>query len=228
MELVGHVANGLTRLFGRAVAAGVEHLPVRGPAVLAVNHTTIADVPPVLSTLYRAGLRPSEPCGHDECGVGHGHVRFMASSRVIDDALIGRLARQAGMIDVRTGNDAYGEARAALGRGEIVGIYPEGDALSPLPDGAPRKFRLGVGKLAVDTRAPVIPIAHHDAREIGSGSIGRTLAGALTAMVRRPTVRIQIGEAIPGDHFVSMTPREAADLVHERVTDLWRRLSTRM
>jgi 1-acyl-sn-glycerol-3-phosphate acyltransferase len=151
----------------------------------------------------------------------------MASSRVVDDPYIGWLARHAGMIDVRPGKDAYGAAREALDRGEIVGIYPEGDALSPLPDGSPRQFRLGVGKLALHAQAPVIPIAHHDAREIGSGSIGRTLAGAITAIARRPTIRIGVGEPIPGEKFAGLTARDAADLVRDHVMDLWRNISAR-
>lgn len=227
MELVGHVANGLARLFGRVVASGTEHLPTGGPALVAVNHTSIADVPAVLSTLFKSGLRPSEPCQRPSCGVDHSHVRFMASSRVMDDAYIGWLARRAGMIDVRAGGDAYSAAQASLDRGEIVGIYPEGDALAPLPDGSPRRFRLGVGKLAIETEVPVIPIAHHDARKIGSGSISRTLAGAMTAVVRRPTVRITVGEPIPQQAFRGLTAREAADLVHKHVLDLWHGVAVR-
>lgn len=224
MELVGHVATGLSRLFGNVVAAGAEHIPVRGPAILAINHTSITDVPPVLSTLFKNGLWPSEPCGADDCGDTHGHVRFLAAGRVFDDKLIGWLARHAGMIEVRANADAFGSARAALERGEIVGIYPEGDALNPLPDGSPRRFRPGVGRLALDTHAPVVPIAHHDAREIGCGSIGRSLAGAMTAIVRRPTIRMRIGSPIQPAELVGRSTRVATDLIQDRVNQLWKTL----
>lgn len=225
MELVGFIATGLSRLFGKVSAEGVENIPLTGPAIVAINHTSIADVPAVLHTLFKEGLRPSEPCGKSDCGDGHGHVRFMAAGRVHDDKFIGWLPRHAGMIEVRNGVSAFAAALEALTRGEVVGIFPEGDALKPLPDGSPRAFRLGVGRLALDGSAPVIPIAHHDAREIGSGSVGKTLAGALTAIVRRPLVRIKIGEPIQPRELKGFSAREATDVIHERVMQLWRSLA---
>ncbi|NEE04113.1 lysophospholipid acyltransferase family protein [Phytoactinopolyspora halotolerans] len=226
MELVGAIAVGLTRLFGKVEADGLENLPMTGPAIIAVNHTTIADVPPVLSTLYEAGLRPSVPCRERGCGSDHGHVRFMAASQVFNHSLIGPLARHAGMVEVglrQAGTVALRAAREALGRGEIVGIYPEGD-VSANADGSPRRFRFGVGRLALDTQAPVIPIAHHDARQIGTGSVARSLGGALTSIVRRPTVRLRVGRPIAADEFAGMAIRDAVDLIQTRVTDVWRSL----
>lgn len=218
---------GLTTLFGRVEPDGLAQLPRRGPAIVAVNHTTIADVPPVLATLYRAGLRPSVPCHRDGCGSRHGHVRFMASSTVFENPLIGPLARQAGMIEVgwrQAGAAALKAAREALGRGEVVGIYPEGD-VSATDDGSPRRFRFGVGRLAADAAAPVVPVAHHDARRIGSGSIARTLGGALTSIVRRPTIRLRVGKPIVPEEFAGLPVREVVDLIQDRVTDVWRAVS---
>lgn len=223
---MGTIAVGLTRLFGRVEPDGLENLPFAGPAIVAVNHTTIADVPPVLSTLYNAGLHPSVPCRQAGCGVDHGHVRFLASSMVFKHPLVGPLARYAGMVEVgwhQAGTTAIKAAREALARGEIIGIYPEGD-VSATPDGSPRRFRFGVGRLALDSRAPVIPVAHHDARSIGAGSIARSLGGALTSIVRRPTVRLRVGRPVLPDDLTGLTIREAVDVVQKRVTDVWRSL----
>jgi 1-acyl-sn-glycerol-3-phosphate acyltransferase len=200
---------------------------MNGPAIVAVNHTTIADVPPVLSTLYRAGLRPSVPCGDQGCGKEHGHVRFMAASEVFNNTFIGPLARHAGMVEVgwrQAGSVALRAAREALSRGEIIGIYPEGD-VSARADGAPRRFRFGVGRLALDAQVPVIPVAHHDARAIGSGSIPRSLAGALTSIVRRPTVKLRVGRPVMPEEFTGMAIRDVVDLVQARVTDIWQSLA---
>ncbi|WP_165367606.1 lysophospholipid acyltransferase family protein [Phytoactinopolyspora endophytica] len=227
MEIVGAIAVGLTRLFGRVESDGLENLPLTGPAIVVVNHTTIADVPPVLSTLHRAGLRPSIPCHDDACGSEHGHVRFLAASQVFNHPLIGPLARHAGMVEVglrQASTAALRAARDALGRGEIIGIYPEGD-VSATTDGSPRRFRFGVGRLALDTQVPVIPVAHHDARAIGSGSTARSLGGALTSIVRRPTVRLRVGKPISPDEFAGMAIRDVVDLVQTRVTDVWRSLA---
>jgi 1-acyl-sn-glycerol-3-phosphate acyltransferase len=214
-------------LFGRVEPDGLENLPRTGPAIVAVNHTTIADVPPVLSTLYRSGLRPSVPCHADDCGTGHGHVRFIASSMVFKNPFIGPLARQAGMVEVgwrQAGSVALKAAKDSLARGEVVGIYPEGD-VAATADGSPRRFRFGVGRLALDCQAPVIPVAHHDARLIGSGSVARSLGGALTSIVRRPTVRLRVGPPVTPDEFAGMAIRDVVDLVQERVTDVWRSLA---
>ncbi|WP_162450114.1 1-acyl-sn-glycerol-3-phosphate acyltransferase [Phytoactinopolyspora mesophila] len=226
MELVGAVAVGLTRLFGRVEPDGLENLPLTGPAIVAVNHTTIADVPPVLSTLYRTGLRPSVPCHQDGCGTEHGHVRFIASSMVFKNPFIGPLARQAGMVEVgrQAGTVALKAAKDSLARGEVVGIYPEGD-VAATADGSPRRFRFGVARLALDARAPVIPVAHHDARLIGSGSVARSLGGALTSIVRRPTVRLRVGRPVMPEEFAGLAVRDVVDLVQKRVTDVWRSLA---
>lgn len=194
-----------------------------GPAIVAVNHTSIADVPAVLATLFTRGLRPSVPCGGDGCGRDHGHIRFLAASQVFRTPIIGNFARSSGMIEVgwrQAGTVALKAAREALERAEIVGIYPEGD-LQANADGSPRRFRYGIGRLALDTGVPIIPIAHHDARRIGSGTIGRSLLGAMTAIVRRPTIRLRVGPPIGSEEYAGLPVRDVVQLVQARVTTVW-------
>src|SRR5690606_1184122 len=117
--------------------SGTANLPLRGPAIVAVNHTTIVDVAPVLAALHRRGVRPSRPCRRDGCGSTHGHVRFLATEQLFSHALLGPLVRHAGFVPVGGGRSAESALRAglaALDRGEIVGIYPEGD-VTAAPDG---------------------------------------------------------------------------------------------
>ncbi|HSI93151.1 MAG TPA: lysophospholipid acyltransferase family protein [Jiangellaceae bacterium] len=227
MELVGPVAVGLTRAVGKIDVSGTNHLLFTGPAIVAVNHTTIVDVAPVLAALYRAGLRPSRPCGRDGCTATHGHVRFFATEHVFANPILGPLVRHAGFVPVGGGRGAAAALKAglaALARGEIVGIFPEGD-VAATDDGAPRKFRLGVSKLALESDATIIPVAHHDARHIGSGSVTRSLLGAVTSMVRRPTVRIRIGAPIRAAEYAGRTIAETAALIQDRVTAVWRSLA---
>lgn len=224
MEVTGWVAVGLARSFGSVVADGLEHVPTAGPAIIAINHTSIADAPAVLATLFRrANLWPSVPCGRPGCGVAHGHIRFLAHTQVFRNPFIGRFARRSGMIEVgwrQAGTVALRAAREALERNEIVGIYPEGDVKAN-DDGSPRRFRFGVGRLALESGAPIIPIAHHDARRIGSGSTGRALLGALTAIVRRPTIRMRVGPPILPEEYAGLPVRDVVQLVQDRVTALW-------
>lgn len=223
MELIGPIAAGLTRAVTRLDVCGTVNLPFAGPAIVAVNHTTIVDVAPVLAALHWGGLRPSQPCGHDDCGAAHGHVRFLANEQVFANPILGPLVRHAGFVAVGGGRGgaALKAALAALGRGEIVGIYPEGD-VEATSDGSPRKFRIGVGKLALESGATVIPIAHHDARAIGSGSVTRSMLGAVTSVFRRPTMGIKVGTPIRAAEYMGRTLTETVALIHERMTSVWR------
>ncbi|MCW2679857.1 MAG: acyl-phosphate glycerol 3-phosphate acyltransferase [Frankiales bacterium] len=53
---------------------------------------------------------------------------------------------------------ALAPARAALEAGQCVGLYPEG-AITRLEDQWPARGRTGVVRLALDTGAPVVPLA---------------------------------------------------------------------
>lgn len=227
MELVGHVAAGLTGAVGRVRVTGAEHLLFAGPALVAINHTTIVDVAPSLAALYKSGLRPSRRCGRRGCETSHGHVRFLATEMVFANPILGPLVQHAGFIPVGSGRSAVTALSAALDalkRGEIVGIFPEGD-VEASPDGSPRRFRIGVGRLAQETGAAIVPVAHHDARRIGSGTVAESLRGAVTSIVRRPTVRVNIGAPVRAAEYAGRTLAETVSLVQERVTAAWRTIA---
>jgi 1-acyl-sn-glycerol-3-phosphate acyltransferase len=138
--------------------------------------------------------------------------------------ILGPLVRHAGFVPVGSGRSAAAALASgleALRRGEIIGIYPEGDVEATV-DGSPRKFRIGVGKLALETGATIVPVAHHDARKIGSGTVAQSLRGALTSVVRRPTVKIKVGTPIRTAEYAGRTLAETVSLVQERVTQVWR------
>lgn len=227
MELVGPVAVGLAGWLGRYELSGAENLPFSGPAIVAVNHTTILDTPPVIAGLYRSGLRPSRACDREGCGTSHGHIRFLATELLFRHPILGPLMRHADFVPVGQGRSAKAALQAgidALRGGEVLGIYPEGDVEVSV-DGAPRRFRIGVGRLALETGAAIVPVAHHDARVFGAGSIGESLRGALTSVVRRPTVRIHVGRPIQAVEYAGRTLHETVSLVQERVTAVWRTLA---
>jgi 1-acyl-sn-glycerol-3-phosphate acyltransferase len=114
----------------------------------------------------------------------------------------------------------------ALRRGEIIGIYPEGDvAVDLAADGSPRTFRIGVGRLAQESGARIVPVAHHDARLYGTGTVRESLRTALTSVIRRPRVLIRVGPSIQPAEYAGRTVHETVTLVHERVTAVWRTLA---
>jgi len=119
---------------------GREHLPRTGPLLLAANHRSFLD-PFVIGTLVR---RP---------------VYYMAKRELFERRWIAWLLSSLGAFPVDRGasdEDAMRTAREILMRGDCVVIFPEGTRTRPGPLGSPRR---GVGRLALETGAPVAPIA---------------------------------------------------------------------
>ena len=223
---MGRVATAIAWWMCRLRVSGRDKLPRRGPALIVINHTTIADVPLVLAVLYRLGLHPAAPetPGHSADCTDHAHVRFLAVEQMFRDPIFGRLVRESGFIPVHLrdirGVRAYEAAMVALENDEIIAIYPEGDVTSP-EDGAPRRLRTGAARMALATPVPIVPIAHHDARLVGEGSVARTLLGAFTSFWRRPTVQVVVGDSIQPAEYDGMTALELTALLRTRLTETW-------
>lgn len=142
---------------------GREHLPRRGPLLLAANHRSFLD-PFVIGTLQR---RP---------------VYYMAKRELFEKPWQARVLNALGAFPVDRGagdREAMATARAILERGDCVVIFPEGTRMRRGPLGEPRR---GVGRLALETGVPVAPVA-----VIGSD---RARAGWL---VRPCRVRLRVG-----------------------------------
>jgi 1-acyl-sn-glycerol-3-phosphate acyltransferase len=125
---------------------GQEHIPADGGAIVAANHLSVADPFPVGMFVHDAGRRP----------------RMMGRASVFRLPLIGDLLRGAKQIpvdrDTADARLALAAAADAVRSGEIVVIYPEGTTTRD-PAYWPMRARTGVARLAIDTGAPVIPLA---------------------------------------------------------------------
>jgi 1-acyl-sn-glycerol-3-phosphate acyltransferase len=123
---------------------GLEHVPKEGPAIVAANHIAYLDPLAVAYGVVRAGRRP----------------RFLAKSELMDDRRIGWILRGCGQIEVQRGTrnavQALEHAFDALGRGEVVCIFPEG-TVTPDHDLRPMPSKTGTPRLALRSGAPVIP-----------------------------------------------------------------------
>jgi glycerol-3-phosphate dehydrogenase (NAD(P)+) len=119
---------------------GREHLPRTGPLLLASNHRSFLD-PFVIGTVAR---RP---------------VYYMAKRELFEKRWQAWILNALGAFPVDRGagdGDAMATARRILERGDCVVVFPEGTRVRSGPLGEPRR---GVGRLALETGAPVVPIA---------------------------------------------------------------------
>lgn len=142
------------RVLWRPWTEGLEHVPADGPAILASNHLSFSDsffLPLVvkrnITFLAKAeyftgrGIRGRLVAGFFH-GVGQEPV----------DRSGGRAAEAAINTGVRI-----------LREGRLFGIYPEG---TRSPNGTMYRGRTGIARVALETMAPVIPVAMINTYEI--------------------------------------------------------------
>jgi 1-acyl-sn-glycerol-3-phosphate acyltransferase len=128
------------RIYFRLERIGREHLPRSGPLLLASNHRSFLD-PFVIGMMVR---RP---------------VYYMAKRELFEKRWQAWILNALGAFPVDRGagdGAAMDTARAILERGDCVVVFPEGTRVRTGPLGTPRR---GVGRLALETGAPVAPIA---------------------------------------------------------------------
>jgi glycerol-3-phosphate dehydrogenase (NAD(P)+) len=119
---------------------GREHIPKRGPVLLAANHRSFLDP-------FIVGICMRRP------------VYFVAKRELFAKRWQGWLLNALGAFPVRRGEsdeEMMETARAILNRGDAVVIFPEGTRIRTGSLGKPKR---GVGRLALETGAPVVPIA---------------------------------------------------------------------
>lgn len=142
-HLVAPPLIAFVRLVTRICVRGDEHVPRRGPVLLAANHVSRLDPLVLGAVLYRLG-RP---------------VRFLAVSGLFDIWYIGPVFRATRMIPVVRGGGPERMAEdtlPSLAAGEAVVVYPEGTIPAP---GETLPARPGAGLLALRAQVPVIPVA---------------------------------------------------------------------
>ncbi|WP_342746913.1 lysophospholipid acyltransferase family protein [Georgenia soli] len=150
--LVGVLRPTMT-LMTRRTWRGGEHLPASGGFIAVANHVSNMDPLTFAHYLYDHGAAP----------------KFLAKSSLFHAPVLGRLLAAADQIPVHRGTSRAGEslvaAEQAVLAGECVGIFPEG-TLTRDPDMWPMTGRTGAARLALATRAPVIPVAQWGAHRL--------------------------------------------------------------
>lgn len=132
---------------------GMEHIPAEGGFLTAVNHNSHLDPFAYAHFQYNTGRVP----------------RFLAKASLFKPFFVGNVMRGTGQIPViRATTDAAVAFRAAVeavNNGECVVFYPEG-TLTRDPDQWPMIGKTGIARVALLTKAPVIPVAQWGANEL--------------------------------------------------------------
>ena len=170
-------------VYFRMKRIGMEHVPADGPLIIASNHRSFLD-PWVIGMMLR---RP---------------VYYVAKTELFHHRFVGWLLSSLGAFPVVRGNgdrDAMDAASTILARGDVVVIFPEGTRKRPGALAAPKR---GVGRLALETGAPVVPMAL-----IGTDAVRRGWR------IRPHKVSIRAGRPLRFPHVESPPPALARAVI---------------
>ncbi len=127
-------------VYFRMQRIGREHVPAKGPVLITANHRSFLD-PFVIACMAR---RP---------------MHYVAKQELFANRITAWLLNALGAFPVARGAsdpEMIATAEAILARGDIVLIFAEGTRIRPGALGRPRR---GVGRLALESGAPVVPVA---------------------------------------------------------------------
>jgi len=164
--LVRALFQPVFHLYFRLSRIGREHVPESGGVIFCANHRSFLD-PFVIGTIVR---RP---------------MYYVAKRELFTHPLVAWLLSSLGAFPVQRGvgdRDMLATATAILARGDCVLIFAEGTRVRRGALGRPRR---GVGRLALETGAPVVPVA-----VIGSEAVRQGWR------IRPHKVRIRIGSPL--------------------------------
>jgi 1-acyl-sn-glycerol-3-phosphate acyltransferase len=173
---------------------GVQHIPTSGPVLLASNHVSYLDPLTLAWVADRRGRR----------------VRYLAKAELFDKPVLGSLLRAAHQIPVARGRaeaaNALTAAVDALGRGECVGVFPEGTISEDLE---PMVAKSGTARLAHPAGVAITPVGLWGTHRIlTKGRKPHWQWGVpQTAVVGEPIV------IAPGEHVKETTDRMMAAIV---------------
>ncbi|MDN4161218.1 MULTISPECIES: lysophospholipid acyltransferase family protein [Nocardioides] len=194
------VCKPLLLLGRRADWRRTERLPGSGGAVLAANHVSQADPLFLGEMILAQGRTP----------------RFMAKASLFHRRAVGWWFRSAGHVEVdrSDGRSGIRAAVKAVERGALVVVYPEG-SITKRPDGRLMSLRSGAVRIALETSAPLIPVAQWGVQAIVPAYEGRVVLGRR----RRRRVTLLVGDPVPLEDLRNFPRATAVTVGVQRLQD---------
>jgi 1-acyl-sn-glycerol-3-phosphate acyltransferase len=189
---------------GRPKATGKENVPATGGAILASNHLSFIDSIYLPLMIDRPVVFPAKAEYFAAKGpLGRLWAAYLRSTNQLEMDRDGARSAQA---TLQAGVDL-------LRAGELFGFYPEG---TRSPDGRLYRGRSGIGWLALNSGAPVIPVAMTGTRKMLPPG----------APLPRPTkIEVRLGKPLEFGHLAGEPPAKARRIVADEVMQAIRELS---
>jgi 1-acyl-sn-glycerol-3-phosphate acyltransferase len=188
-------------LLFRPKVTGLRHVPSNGPVIIASNHLSFSDsiFMPLVVPRSVTFLAKSEYFTSPGLKGFIKKITFIALGQVPVDRSGGKRSEAALLTGL-----------ALLKDGHCIGIYPEG---TRSPDGRLYKGRTGIARMAIESGAPIIPVAMFNTAEIQP-------TGQVVPKVRR--VEMVFGEPIyfSGDSTDQAVLRSATNQLMEKIAEL--------
>lgn len=183
-------------VLGRPKIIGGENIPPDGAIILASNHLAVVDSFFLAMMMERKITFPAKVQFFNSPGLRGAVKRFFftAAGQIPIDRY-----------DKKSSENALNQLQIILRQGGIVGIYPESYSS---PDGRLFKGKTGVARLALATKAPIIPVA----------MVGTDRLNPADKLLWRPA-NVQIRVGAPLD-YESLIDSDLYPQVERAITDL--------
>lgn len=162
--------------------AGEEHIPERGGAVIAINHTSYVDFLPAALAVHRR----------------HRRLRFMIKAEMQRVKVVNFLIKHTRTIPVDrgAGADAYAVAVQRLREGELVGVYPEATISRSFEL---KEFKTGAARMAAEADVPIVPVIVWGAHRIWTKDHPRHVGRHKIPII------VRVGEPLRADKDITCT-----------------------